>query len=88
MTPAYLFVSTFALVFTLGLQSQLVNRGHTVAAFVNSICIGTANLMLFKLAPEATGLDIVGFLSGGPFGIVFSMWFYRKFFSHNARHKP
>lgn len=47
MTPFYLFGSTFILVFTLGLQSQLVNRGHTIAAFINSLCIGTANLMLF-----------------------------------------
>lgn len=88
MTPLYLLLSTFLLVFTLGLQSQLVNRGHYVAAFCNSGLIGAANLMLFKLAPGAAGWDIVAFLSGGPIGIVFSMWFYRKYFAiHGKDHK-
>lgn len=85
MTPLTLFGSTFVLVFTLGLQSQLVNRGHHIAAFINSLCIGVANLILFKLAPGAAGWDIVGFLSGGPFGIVFSMWFYRRYFHHRGK---
>lgn len=83
-----LFTSTFILVFTLGLQSQLVNRGHYVAAFLNSALIGTANLMLFKLAPNATGIEIIGFLSGGPFGIITSMHVYKKFFSHRAKNSP
>ena len=84
MTALALLGSTFALVFTLGLQSQLVNRGHYVAAMLNSFAIGGANLLLFKLAPNATGWEIAGFLGGGPFGIVFSMWFYRRFFRRPA----
>lgn len=85
MTPLYLLISTFVLVFTLGLQSQLVNRGHFIAAFCNSALIGVANLMLFKLAPGAAGWEIVGFLSGGPLGIVVSMWFYKKYFAHKGK---
>lgn len=88
MTALALFASTFILVFTLGLQSQLVNRGHAVAAFINSGLIGSANLLLFKLAPDAAGLEIVGFLAGGPFGIITSMYVYRRFFSHKAKHQP
>lgn len=88
MTALYLLASTFALVFTLGLQSQLVNRGHLVAAMVNSFLIGSANLILFKLAPEASGLEIAGFLLGGPFGIAASMWAYRRFFAKGARNVP
>ena len=42
-------------------------------AALNSFAIGTANLVLFKLAPDAAGLDIAGYLLGGPFGIVASM---------------
>lgn len=80
MTALALLASTFALVFTLGLQSQLVNRGHAIAASINSFAIGSANLLLFKLAPDATGWEIAGFLCGGPVGIVCSMWFYRRFF--------
>ena len=74
---ALLLVSTFALVFCLGLQSQLVNNGHFVGAFVNSLAIGSANLVLFKLAPTASGIEIAGYLLGGPFGIVCSMTAYR-----------
>ena len=77
MTALALLSSTFALVFCLGLQSQLVNNGHFVSAFCNSLAIGSCNLVLFKLAPNATGLEIAAYLTGGPFGIVASMAFYR-----------
>lgn len=77
MTAAALFASTFALVFFLGLQSLVVNSGHRLAAFCNSFAIGAANLVLFKLAPDASGAEIVGYLSGGPFGIVSAMVVFR-----------
>jgi hypothetical protein len=77
MDALLLFISTFALVLALGLQSQFVNNGHYAMAFANSLMIGTANLILFKLAPDASGLEIAAFIGGGPFGIVTSMWLYR-----------
>jgi len=77
MTALALFVSTFALVFFLGLQSLNVNGGHYRAAFFTSIGIGVSNLFLFKLAPDAAGIEIAAFLLGGPFGIVSSMRFHR-----------
>lgn len=77
MTALALLASTFALVFCLGLQSQLVNNGHYLSAFCNSLAIGSCNLVLFKLAPDATGLEVAAYLAGGPFGIVASMLFYR-----------
>lgn len=73
VTSAALFISTFVLVFALGLQSLNVNGGHYVAAFVTSFAIGGANLVLFKLAPEASGAEIAAYLTGGPFGIVCAM---------------
>jgi len=73
MTAALLFASTFFLVFFLGLQSLNVNNGHRLAAFLTSFGIGTSNLLLFKLAPNAGGIEIAAFLFGGPFGIVASM---------------
>lgn len=76
-TAALLLASTFCLVFALGLQSQLVNNGHFAAAFINSLAIGACNLVLFKLAPDATGAEIAAYLLGGPFGIVASMVAYR-----------
>ena len=74
----FLFVSTFALVFCLGLQSQLVNNGHYAGAFFNSLAIGAANLVLFKLAPHASGVEVAAYLAGGPLGIVCSMAAYRR----------
>ncbi|WP_431512590.1 hypothetical protein [Variovorax sp. DAIF25] len=78
MSALYLLASTFGLVFALGLQSQLVNNGHYVAAFLNSAAIGSCNLVLFKLAPDANGVEVAAYLAGGPFGIVASMWVYRR----------
>lgn len=73
MTALLLLASTFSLVFFLGLQSLVVNSGHKGLAFVNSFCIGACNLILFKLAPDASGLEIAAYLCGGPFGIVAAM---------------
>ena len=85
MTALALFVSTFALVFFLGLQSLNVNGGHYRAAFFTSFGIGLGNLMLFKLAPDATGIEIAAFLMGGPFGIISSMRFHRYIKGRFAR---
>lgn len=80
MTALLLLLSTFGLVFCLGLQSQLVNNGHFRSAFINSLAIGSANLALYKLAPSASGIEIAAFLLGGPFGIVASMLFYHHYY--------
>ena len=76
MTALLLFISTFLVVFALGLQSLNVNNGHYIAAFFTSFFIGTANLMLYKMAPNATGAEIIAYLSGGPIGIICAMRFY------------
>ena len=81
MTVAALFASTFALVFFLGLQSLNVNSGRYAAAFFTSFGIGAGQLVLYKLAPDASGAEIAAYLSGGPVGIVASMWFHRRFIS-------
>ncbi|MFN4328332.1 MAG: hypothetical protein ACK4FF_05595 [Limnobacter sp.] len=77
-TSAALFLSTFALVMALGLQSQFVNNGHHVMAFANSLAIGTCNLVLLKLAPDASGVEIAAYILGGPFGIVTSMLLFQR----------
>ena len=68
-----LFVSTFVLVFALGIQSLNVNNGHRKAAVCTSFLIGASNLALFKLAPDARWAECAAFLSGGPFGIYAAM---------------
>lgn len=70
MNAITLFASTFALVFFLGMQSLIVNSGFKAAAFANSFAISIAQLLLYKLAPEAAGIEIAAYLLGGPFGIV------------------
>lgn len=83
MTALALFGSTFALVLALGLQSLNVNGGHYRAAFLTSFGIGAANLVLFKLAPDASGIEVAAYLAGGPLGIVCAMrlhpWMRRVF---------
>lgn len=79
-TALILFASTFVLVFFLGLQSLNVNSGRYLAAFLTSFGIGLSQLALYKLAPDATGLQIAAYLSGGPFGIVASMWAHKRAF--------
>lgn len=74
MSETILFLSTFALVFSLGFQSLSVNNGHYVMAFFNSFIIGAGQMVLFKLAPSASWSEIAAFLLGGPFGIIGSMW--------------
>lgn len=74
MNALYLFASTFCVVFALGLQSQLVNNGFWRGAMLNSFVISTANLVLLKLAPDASGMEVAGYLCGGPIGIATSMW--------------
>jgi len=83
MTAGALFLSTLLLVFFLGLQSLNVNSGRFVAAFFTSFGIGAANLALFKLAPDAGGVEIAAYLSGGPVGIVASMWAHRRIFGRS-----
>lgn len=84
MTAIALFASTFALVFFLGLQSLNVNNGRHAAAFITSFGIGAGQLVLYKLAPDAGGMEIAAYLIGGPFGIITSMWAHRRFFRRSA----
>ncbi len=81
MTELALFASTFLLVFALGLQSLNVNGGFYWWAFFTSFVIGASNLVLFKLAPDANVTECVAYLTGGPFGIVASMWTHRRWIS-------
>jgi hypothetical protein len=84
MIELLLFASTFVAVFALGLQSLNVNNGHYLAAFITSFLIGGSQLWLYRLLPEANLLQVAAYLAGGPFGIVFSMWFHQRTIGRNA----
>jgi hypothetical protein len=77
MTAALLFASTFVLVFALGMQQFNIAGGHYRAAFLTSVAIGAANMLMLKLGPEASPLEICAYMAGGPFGIVASMHLHR-----------
>lgn len=72
-----LFASTFLVVFALGAQSLFVNNARYAMAFFNSFLIGSCHLVLYKLTPDASVVEMVAFLAGGPFGIVSAMWVFR-----------
>lgn len=73
MTALTLFASTFALVFLLGVQQLNVQHGHQLAAAATSLFIGISQLALYKLAPDAGGVEIAAYLTGGPLAIVCAM---------------
>lgn len=83
MTALALFASTFALVFLLGVQQLNVQHGHQAAAFVTSLFIGISQLALYKMAPDAGGIEIACYLAGGPLAIICAMrvhpWLRRTF---------
>lgn len=79
MTELALFASTYLLVFALGLQSLNVNGGHYRAAFFTSFLIGGSNLVVLKLAPNASAPEMLAYLAGGPLGIISSMWAHRRY---------
>jgi hypothetical protein len=75
MTAFLLFAANFALVFTLGLQQLNVNADRRGLAFMTSLLISGANLVLFKVLPGPIDLnEIAGYALGGAIGIVASMW--------------
>ena len=83
MTELALFVSTFGLVFCLGLQSLNVNGGHKMLAALTSLGISTANITVLKIMPGPTGfLEVAAYCLGGPAGILTSMaihpWMVRR----------
>lgn len=82
-----IFFATFSLVFALGFQNLTLIRGHYKTAVVNSIFISAANLAILKFVPEANSFyDYVAFMTGGPFGIAFSIYAHNRFFLKNKRH--
>ena len=74
MTHLILFASAFSTVFLLGFQQKNVHGNHYLAAIVTSLGIGTAQIFLWRLVPDASGSQIIATLAGGPIGIVAAMW--------------
>mgnify|MGYP003425354905 CR=1 FL=1 len=74
MTEISLFAAAFITVFALGFQQQNVAGRHYLAAVFTSLCIGAAQLFLWRIAPTASVSEIAATLAGGPVGIVAAMY--------------
>lgn len=84
MTHLALFASAFFVVFLLGFQQKNVIGHHYLSAAVTSIGIGTAQIFLWKLVPQADAGQIAATLAGGPIGIVSAMYCHPRI----MRRKP
>ena len=73
MTHVTLFLSAFATVFLLGIQQLNVQGRHYALAAITSLGIGSAQIFLWRLVPEASASEIVATLAGGPVGILAAM---------------
>jgi len=81
MHSLIIFAATFTVVFSLGFQSLALIQKHYKTAVVNSIFISAANLAILKFVPEANSFfDYVAFMTGGPFGIAFSIYAHNRYF--------
>lgn len=78
MSHLALFASAFATVFLLGFQQKNVHGNHYLAAIVTSIGIGTAQIFLWRLVPQAGASEIVATLCGGPAGICAAMYLHPR----------
>jgi hypothetical protein len=66
MSELILFAATFALTFVFG----FVARGGYLGAFLSTLAIGLAYLLLFDLVKVTSATDAAAYLFGGPCGIV------------------
>ncbi len=76
MTAFLLFISTYLVVMLLGFESQIVRDKHKAWAFFTSLSIGSAQLISFKLAPNANTVESIMFVLGGACGIVSSIYLH------------
>lgn len=78
MTHLILFASAFSTVFLLGFQQKNVHGEHYLAAVVTSLGIGTAQIFLWRLVPDANSGQIAATLAGGPLGIIAAMYLHPR----------
>lgn len=83
MTHLALFMSAFFTVFLLGFQQKNVHGEHYLAAIVTSVGIGSAQIFLWRLVPQADMGQIVATLAGGPVGIVAAMYLHPRLMLRN-----
>lgn len=71
-----LFLSQFATVFLLGVQSQNIRDRQIKDAALASLCIGVSQCFQWRMMPNATPLQMAIWLCAGPLAIVAAMKLY------------
>jgi hypothetical protein len=80
LSVLYLFLSTFSIVFFIGIQIKCVNGNHFLLAAITSMGVSVANLFAIRLIPsqDLWSWGLLAYVSGGPCGITLSMWMHNK----------
>lgn len=78
MSALIIFVSQFAVVFLLGIQSQMVRDANCIGAAVGSLLIGFSQFFVFSIIGGLAAGDMltaegVAFMTSGPLAIVASI---------------
>lgn len=71
-----MFVSSYFMVFLLGIQSKNVMGSRYVAAIVTSAGINLANFIFVKYAAAGAYSSLAVITAGGCCGIASAIWFY------------
>lgn len=78
MNALLLFLGSFFIVFALGFQQHNVHNRRYRAAFVNGIFIGAMSLLVLRLGPNASPIEMAAFILGDPLGSVAAIWLNGK----------
>lgn len=73
-----MFTINFVVVFLKGYQTQIIIHGSYIAAFFTSLMLGAAILMNTMFIIDYGWGGVVPLSLGGAFGIIGSMYIYRK----------
>jgi CHASE2 domain-containing sensor protein len=82
-----MFAVNFIVVFLKGYQTQVIISGTYVAAFVISLMMGAAILTNTMFVIDYGWIGLIPLSLGGAFGIVCSMYIYRKRNKNKSRRK-
>lgn len=85
MNHLYLFVSQFAVVFLLGLQSLSVRDSRYAMAAIGSLALGICQVFQWKTMPDASTSEALVWLTAGPIAIVSSMKVHPKLVKYFRR---
>jgi hypothetical protein len=78
MNGTLLFLGSFFLVFALGFQQSNVQHSRYKSAFVTGIFIGVMNLLVLRIGPSASNIEMVAFLIGSALGSAAAIWLNGK----------